>query len=103
MDVDIEERSLVCPKCRQPIEGDDPYVCCAGATLQWRCADCGKVSEGFASPYGMCPLCSGKLEMLDAPRDRGCRRARRDPHGVRDPARRPGVLRPRRSPGGGAG
>lgn len=66
MDVDIEERSLVCPKCRQPIEGDEPYVCCAGATLQWRCADCGKVSEGFAFPYGMCPLCSGKLEMLDA-------------------------------------
>lgn len=65
MDVDIEERSLVCPKCRQPIEGEEPYVCCAGATLQWRCADCGKVSEGFAFPYGMCPLCSGKLEMLD--------------------------------------
>jgi glutamate synthase (NADPH) small chain len=64
MDVDIE-RSLVCPKCRQPIEGEEPYVCCAGATLQWRCADCGKVSEGFAFPYGMCPLCSGKLEMLD--------------------------------------
>ena len=41
-------------------------MCCAGATLQWRCADCGKVSEGFAFPYGMCPLCSGKLEMLDA-------------------------------------
>ena len=65
MDVDIE-RSLVCPKCRQPIEGEEQYVCCAGATLQWRCADCRKVSEGFAFPYGMCPLCSGKLEMLDA-------------------------------------
>jgi rubrerythrin len=64
MDVDIE-RSLVCPKCRQPIEGEEQYVCCAGATLQWRCVDCGKVSEGFAFPYGMCPLCSGKLEMLD--------------------------------------
>ena len=64
MDVDTE-RSLVCPKCRRPIEGEEQYVCCADATLQWRCADCGKVSEGFAFPYGMCPLCSGKLEMLD--------------------------------------
>jgi glutamate synthase (NADPH) small chain len=63
MDGDIDR--MVCPKCRQPIEGEEHYVCCAGATLQWRCADCGKVSEGFAFPYGMCPLCSGKLEMLD--------------------------------------
>jgi glutamate synthase (NADPH) small chain len=64
MDVDIE-RSLVCPKCRQPIEGNEQYICCAAATLEWRCTDCGKVSEGFAFPYGMCPLCSGKLELLD--------------------------------------
>jgi glutamate synthase (NADPH) small chain len=60
------EAGLVCPRCRQPIEGDETYICCASATLQWRCSDCGKVSEGFAFPYGMCPLCSGKLEMLDS-------------------------------------
>ena len=65
MDV-IMERSLLCPKCHQPIEGEEQYICCAAATLQWRCDDCGKVSEGFAFPYGMCPLCSGKLEMLSA-------------------------------------
>lgn len=59
-----EESRLFCPKCHQPIEGDEQYVCCAAATLQWRCDDCGKVSEGFAFPYGMCPLCSGKLTML---------------------------------------
>lgn len=58
------EARLLCPKCRQPIEGEEQYVCCATATLQWRCDDCGKVSEGFAFPYGMCPLCSGKLAML---------------------------------------
>jgi glutamate synthase (NADPH/NADH) small chain len=33
--------------------------------LRWRCADCHKVSEGFAFPYGMCPYCKGKLELLD--------------------------------------
>ncbi|MBL8666884.1 MAG: hypothetical protein JNM48_05430 [Rhodospirillales bacterium] len=56
---------LFCPKCHQPIEGEEQYVCCAGSTLSWRCDDCGKVSEGFAFPYGMCPLCSGKLRMLE--------------------------------------
>lgn len=56
---------LLCPKCHQPIEGEEQYVCCAGAILTWRCDDCGKVSEGFAFPYGMCPLCSGKLTMLE--------------------------------------
>jgi glutamate synthase (NADPH) small chain len=59
------ERTLICPKCRQPIEGDEAYICCATATLSWRCTDCGKVSEGFAFPYGLCPLCSGKLELLN--------------------------------------
>jgi rubrerythrin len=33
--------------------------------LRWRCNDCGKVSEGFAFPYGMCPYCKGRLEILD--------------------------------------
>jgi rubrerythrin len=56
---------MLCPKCHQPIEGDEPYICCAGATLQWRCRDCAKVSEGFAFPYGKCPHCGGTLEVLD--------------------------------------
>lgn len=33
--------------------------------VQWHCTDCGKVSEGFAFPYGMCPYCSGQLEVRD--------------------------------------
>jgi rubrerythrin len=56
---------MVCPKCHQPIEGDEEYICCATATLSWRCNDCGKVSEGFAFPYGMCPACGGKLAALE--------------------------------------
>jgi homotetrameric NADPH-dependent glutamate synthase len=55
----------VCPKCHQPIEGDEEYICCAEARIAWRCKDCGKVSEGFAFPYGMCPACGGKLEVRD--------------------------------------
>jgi homotetrameric NADPH-dependent glutamate synthase len=54
-----------CPKCHQPIEGDEEYICCATATLSWKCGDCGKVSEGFAFPYGQCPACGGKLGVLD--------------------------------------
>ncbi len=55
----------LCPKCRQPLEGDEEYLCCATARLQWHCKDCGKVSEGFAFPYGMCPACGGKLAVRD--------------------------------------
>jgi len=51
-----------CPKCHQPIEGDEEYICCATAKLAWRCDACHKVSEGFAFPYGLCPVCGvGKL------------------------------------------
>ncbi|OFX20206.1 MAG: glutamate synthase (NADPH), homotetrameric [Anaeromyxobacter sp. RBG_16_69_14] len=54
-----------CPKCHRPIEEDEAYICCGTATLSWRCADCGKVSEGFAFPYGICPMCgNGKLAAL---------------------------------------
>ena len=60
-----EETVMLCPKCHQPLEGDESYVCCAGSTLQWRCEGCAKVSEGFAFPYGMCPACGGKLSVLD--------------------------------------
>jgi rubrerythrin len=55
----------VCPRCRRPLEGEEAYVCCAGVELRWRCGACGKVSEGFAFPYGMCPHCKGRLELLE--------------------------------------
>jgi glutamate synthase (NADPH) small chain len=55
----------ICPRCHRPLEGDEPYVCCAGIELRWRCTACHKVSEGFAFPYGMCPHCKGKLELLE--------------------------------------
>ncbi len=53
----------VCPRCHLPLDDQDGsiYVCCAGETLQWRCDGCGKVSEGFAFPYGQCPYCNGHL------------------------------------------
>ena len=38
------------------------------ATLRWRCRDCARLSRGFAFPYGLCPHCGGKLDMLDAQR-----------------------------------
>lgn len=55
----------LCPKCHQPLEGEESYICCADAVLQWRCESCAKVSEGFAFPYGMCPHCGGKLAALE--------------------------------------
>jgi glutamate synthase (NADPH) small chain len=55
-----------CPKCHNPLEGDEDYICCGTAQLSWRCDDCGKVSEGFAFPYGMCPSCGGKLTEVSA-------------------------------------
>ncbi len=59
--------AALCPKCHQPVEGQEAYICCAGATLEWRCEGCAKVSEGFAFPYGMCPYCGGKLRALERP------------------------------------
>jgi len=56
---------ISCPKCHRPIEGDEAYICCANLELRWKCNACGKVSEGFAFPYGMCPYCKGKLEILE--------------------------------------
>ena len=52
---------MLCPKCHKPLadEEDGPYICCADAPLQWQCGACGKVSEGFAFPYGRCPQCGG--------------------------------------------
>ena len=56
---------ISCPRCQRPIEGDEVYICCANLELRWRCNDCGKVSEGFAFPYGLCPHCKGRLAMLE--------------------------------------
>lgn len=58
---------MLCPKCHQPLadEDDEPYICCAGATVEWRCRQCGKISEGFAFPYGRCAECGGQLELRD--------------------------------------
>jgi glutamate synthase (NADPH/NADH) small chain len=60
--------SAHCPKCRQPREDDEVYVCCAATTVAWRCTACDKVSEGFARPYGQCPHCGGALTLADATR-----------------------------------
>lgn len=55
----------ICPRCQRPLEDEEPYVCCAGVELRWRCTTCHKVAEGFAFPYGLCPYCKGKLELLE--------------------------------------
>jgi acyl-coenzyme A synthetase/AMP-(fatty) acid ligase/rubrerythrin len=59
---------MQCPKCHQPLADQDEglYICCADAPTHWRCNDCGKVSEGFAFPYGRCPQCGGTLALRDA-------------------------------------
>jgi acyl-coenzyme A synthetase/AMP-(fatty) acid ligase/rubrerythrin len=61
---------MQCPKCQRQLddESDGAHICCADASLQWRCLQCAKVSEGFAFPYGRCPDCGGKLEVLGARR-----------------------------------
>ena len=61
---------MLCPKCHRPLDDDDDgvHICCADASLRWRCTQCAKVSEGFAFPYGSCPHCGAKLEVLDARR-----------------------------------
>jgi len=62
----MTESMITCPKCHRPIEGEEAYICCANLELRWRCNECGKVSEGFAFPYGICPHCGkGRLAMLD--------------------------------------
>jgi rubrerythrin len=55
----------VCKKCRRPIEEGEDYVCCALERLSFQCTSCQKVSEGFAFPYGLCPICGGAF----APRE----------------------------------
>lgn len=56
---------MLCPKCRVSLadESEGHSICCADAPMQWQCGQCGKVSEGFAFPYGNCPQCAGKLAL----------------------------------------
>jgi rubrerythrin len=51
-----------CPKCHQVIEND--IVCCADIRYAWKCRSCGKLSAGFAVPYGRCFLCGGENEVI---------------------------------------
>jgi len=59
---------MLCPRCHRPLadDSDGPYICCAGAPMQWQCGACGKLSEGFALPYGRCPQCGGALQLREA-------------------------------------
>ena len=52
-------------KCQAPhVEGTDGAdLRCADAPANWHCEECGKLSQGFAFPYGRCPLCGGKLAL----------------------------------------
>jgi rubrerythrin len=64
-DTATKGEAMLCPKCHQPLEGDESYICCADQSVSWRCTDCAKVSEGFAFPYGACPHCGGRLEAVN--------------------------------------
>lgn len=50
-----------CPKCHRVL--DDDIVCCAEIKYTWKCKSCGKLSSGFAVPYGRCFLCGGENEV----------------------------------------
>jgi len=52
-----------CPKCRRVLEEDE--ICCAQVRYTWRCKSCGKLTTGFAIPYGKCFLCGGELEVIE--------------------------------------
>lgn len=52
-----------CPKCHQVIEDDS--VCCAEVKYTWKCGSCGKLTSGFAVPYGRCFLCGGRIEVVE--------------------------------------
>jgi rubrerythrin len=66
-----------CPKCRRPLEDpQEEYICCSDAVLTWNCGDCGKVFEGFAFPYGLCPACGGTLKSERAVDGRDAKDAR---------------------------
>jgi len=52
-----------CPKCHAVLEND--IVCCADVRYTWKCRSCGKLTTGFAVPYGRCFLCGGKIEVIE--------------------------------------
>jgi homotetrameric NADPH-dependent glutamate synthase len=66
-----EAPGRTCARCHRPVEEGEEYLCCGGEELRWRCQGCGKVSEGFAFPYGLCPACGGKLEVAEATKPEG--------------------------------
>jgi hypothetical protein len=51
-----------CPKCHQLLEDD--IICCAEVEYTWKCKSCGKLSMGFAVPYGRCYLCGGQNKVV---------------------------------------
>jgi len=62
---------MLCPKCQRPMTGapdDSGALCCAHASVLWRCTLCAKIVSGFALAYGSCPHCGGTLDLLDVPR-----------------------------------
>ena len=60
---------MFCPTCHQPLVDDaDGALCCAHASLHWRCTRCARLSKGFAFAYGSCAHCGGMLEALDGQR-----------------------------------
>ena len=52
-----------CPKCHKAIDNDS--VCCADIKYAWKCKSCGKLSTGFALPYGRCYLCGGEIAVVE--------------------------------------
>ena len=58
---------MLCPQCHAPLDDRDPGppICCAGASRQWHCRQCGGLQEAFAFPYRRCPECGGELVLRD--------------------------------------
>lgn len=52
-----------CPQCHQPV--DEDIICCAGVEFQWKCLSCQKRTRGFVLPFGLCPLCNGRLVQVE--------------------------------------
>lgn len=51
-----------CPRCHKTLANDT--VCCANLRATWKCKSCGKLTTGFALPYGRCFLCGGAIETV---------------------------------------
>ena len=90
---------MLCPKCHRPLADEDEgrQICCADASLQWRCCAVRRGQRGLCLPYGRCPHCGGKLALRDGRAARPTLRALdAHPHRVRDRARRARLLPARR-------